>query len=98
MRDRLPGGPSRCAIHLLPCASTAITRADSETGRRYVNHLALGTKVILFARLRQDDRAFWCLGPATYVKHESERPMQIVWRLAHPLPGDLFQSFAAAIA
>ena len=31
--------------------------------------------MLLFARLRSDDRAFWCLGPATYVSHESERPI-----------------------
>lgn len=83
---------------LIHWESQSITRADSDTGRRYVEHARRGTQVLLFARLRQDERAFWCLGPATYVKHESERPMQIVWRLAHPLPGDLFQSFAAAIA
>ncbi|MEO8605800.1 MAG: hypothetical protein ABI629_24740 [bacterium] len=38
------------------------------------------------------------LGPATYVKHESELPMAVTWRLAHALPGDLFTSFAAAVA
>jgi hypothetical protein len=38
------------------------------------------------------------LGPASYVRHESELPMSVTWRLAHPLPGDLFASFAAAVA
>lgn len=38
------------------------------------------------------------LGPAHYVSHEGERPMGIAWRLEHPLPGDLFQAFAAAVA
>lgn len=54
--------------------------------------------VSVFARLRTDDRAFWSLGPATYVKHESETPMSVTWRLKHPLPGDLFEQFAAAVA
>ena len=45
-----------------------------------------GTSVMLFARLRSDDRAFWFLGPATYVRHESELPMAVTWRLQHPLP------------
>ncbi len=53
---------------------------------------------MLFARLHQDDRALYFLGPATDVSHQSERPMQIVWRLAHALPGDLFAAFAAAVA
>jgi hypothetical protein len=38
------------------------------------------------------------LGPATYVSHVGEMPMAITWRLAHSLPGDLFQKFAAAVA
>jgi hypothetical protein len=53
---------------------------------------------MLFARLRSDDRAFYFLGPASYVSHESELPMAVTWRLAHALPGDLFASFAAAVA
>ena len=57
-----------------------------------------GTTVLLFARLHADDRAFWFLGPATYVSHEGERPMAIKWRLQHPLPGDLYAQFAAAVA
>ncbi len=47
---------------------------------------------------RADERAFWFLGPATYVSHQGEMPMAVTWRLAHPLPGDLFSAFAAAVA
>jgi superfamily II DNA or RNA helicase/HKD family nuclease len=86
---------SRTLIHW---ESQSTTRADSETGLRYQRHETLGTSVMLFARLRSDDRAFWFLGPATYVKHESELPMAITWRLARSLPGDLFAQFAAAVA
>jgi superfamily II DNA or RNA helicase len=86
---------SRDLIHW---ESQSATRADSETGRRYQQHEALGSSVMLFARLRSDDRAFWFLGPASYVKHESELPMAVTWRLDHPLPGDLFAQFAAAVA
>jgi len=53
---------------------------------------------MLFAHQRNDDRAFYFLGPANYVKHEGELPMAITWRLTHALPGDLFASFAAAVA
>jgi superfamily II DNA or RNA helicase/HKD family nuclease len=86
---------SRDLIHW---ESQSSTRADSETGRRYQQHEALGSSIMLFARLRSDDRAFWFLGPARYVKHESELPMAITWRLVHSLPGDLFAQFAAAVA
>jgi hypothetical protein len=53
---------------------------------------------MLFARENTADRAFWFLGPATYVSHESERPMGITWRLDVALPGDLYVTFAAAVA
>ena len=53
---------------------------------------------MLFARLRADERAFWFLGPATYVSHRSERPMAVRWKLEHALPADLFAAFAAAVA
>lgn len=86
---------SRDLIHW---ESQSVTRADSETGRRYQNHRELGSHVLLFARLKADERAFYFLGPATYVRHESEQPMAVTWRLHHRLPGDLYQSFAAAVA
>jgi len=86
---------SRDLIHW---ESQSVTRADSETGLRYQKHAARGSSIMLFARLSTNDRAFYFLGPATYVKHEGELPMAVTWRLQHPLPGDLFASFAAAVA
>jgi hypothetical protein len=86
---------SRDRIHW---ESQSVTRADSDTGRRYREHAARGSSVLLFARLRAEDRAFWCLGPANFVRHEGDRPMQIVWELESPLPADLYASFAAAVA
>lgn len=83
---------------LIHWESQSITRADSDTGLRYQQHEARGSSVMLFARLRTDERAFSFLGPATYVKHEGELPMAVTWRLVHPLPGDLFAAFAAAVA
>lgn len=84
--------------NLIHWESQSVTRADSPTGRRYQGHEALGSHVLLLARLTADDRAFHFLGPATYVRHEGEMPMAITWRLRHSLPGDLFQQFAAAVA
>lgn len=85
---------SRDLIHW---ESQSTTRSDGDTGRRYQRHQREGSAVLLFARLRTDDRAFWFLGPATYVSHDRETPMAITWRLAVPLPGDLFAAFAAAV-
>ena len=78
--------------------SQSVTRADSETGQRYQQHEANGSAVLPFARLTTDDRAFWLLGPATYVSHEGERPMEIKWQLNHLLPGDLYARFASAVS
>ena len=86
---------SRDLIHW---ESQGTTRSDSEVGKRYRHHVRDGSSIMLFARLHANDRAFWFLGPATYVKHESEQPMAITWRLHHPLPADLYTSFAAAVA
>jgi hypothetical protein len=84
--------------HEIHWESQSATKADSPTGRRYRHHVEGGSGVLLFARLTPAERAFWFLGPATYVSHESEMPMQIRWRLHTPLPGDLFAQFAAAVA
>lgn len=76
--------------------SQARTRTDSPTGLRYVNHLARGSRVILFVREnRRDDRdvsePYLCLGPARHVSHKSERPIQIIWELERPMPSEIFQ-------
>lgn len=83
---------------LLHWETQSNTRAESETGRRYQEHAARGVSILPFVRLTTDDRAFWLLGPATYVSHEDERPMAITWRLSHAIPGDLYARFAAAVA
>jgi superfamily II DNA or RNA helicase len=81
---------------LIHWESQSATAADSDTGRRYIRQREEGTNVLLFARLRTTDRAFWCLGPATYVSHEGERPIAFVWKLQNRLPAELYTSFAAA--
>lgn len=86
---------SRELIHWETQSSTS---ENSPTGKRYCNHVKEGSSIMLFARENTKDRAFWFLGPATYVSHESERPMGITWRLDVSLPGDLYATFAAAVA
>jgi hypothetical protein len=58
----------------------------------------MGSHILLFARLNTAERAFLFLGPARYVSHVGETPMAVTWRLRVPLPGDVFQAFAAAVA
>ena len=73
------------------------THADTRTGRRYIEHEAGGTDIILFVR-ETETRAngsgapFTCLGPVAYAGHEGARPMQITWRMLHPLPEALLET------
>ena len=83
---------------LIHWESQSSTRAESATGLRYRNHVSEGRSIMLFARLRADDRAFWFLGMGQYRGHEGERPMAVTWELDHSLPGDLYAAFAAAVA
>jgi len=92
------GKPALRASRLELARDQSAVHADSPTGKRYQEHGKKGSSIMLFARVSTDDRAFWFLGPATYVKHEGEQPMAITWRLEHPLPADLFTSFATAVA
>jgi superfamily II DNA or RNA helicase/HKD family nuclease len=86
---------SRDLIHW---ESQSTTAAASATGQRYLHHESMGSRIVLFARLDRSSRAFWCLGPATYVSHTGDRPIAITWKLHHPLPADLYTAFAAAVA
>lgn len=72
--------------------------STSETGCRYIRRVPGNGHVFLFARHHSNNRAFYFLGPATYVSHTGEKPLAITWKLKVPLPGDLFNSFAAAVA
>lgn len=71
------------------------TAAASLTGQRYVHHAERGSHVLLFVRPTRSNSwggaaTYQCLGPATYVSHEGERPMAITWELRHRMPVDTF--------
>ncbi|MCB9662838.1 MAG: DUF3427 domain-containing protein [Alphaproteobacteria bacterium] len=67
------------------------THDGTPVGRRYVEHDARGSRVLLLVRERpKDERGetlpFTCLGWAHYERHGGARPMQIVWTLERPVP------------
>ncbi len=75
--------------------SQGVTRASSETGRRYATHAAQGWRILLFVRKAKEDARrftspYMCLGPVNYVSHESEKPMRIVWELENAMPPEFF--------
>ncbi len=81
--------------------SQSTTRADSPTGRRYRTQAETGGLILVFCREEEKDAAgraarYDFLGPADYISHQSERPMQILWRLRTPIPQTLYDRYRAA--
>ena len=73
------------------------------TVRRWIEHEARRTNVLLFVREKKTfelgTQPFTFLGPVSYVEHRSERPVAFTWRLPTPMPEELFEvarSVAAA--
>jgi len=73
------------------------------TVRRWIEHEAHGTNVLLFVREKKTfelgTQPFTFLGPVSYVEHRSERPVAFTWQLPTPMPEELFEvarSVAAA--
>lgn len=74
------------------------TTIDSDVGRRYIN----GTStVLIFVRETGEDEfgrgaPYLCLGPASYVTHQGEKPIAITWKLQHAMPIDFYNAAAVA--
>ncbi len=81
--------------------SQSVTRADSDTGRRYQEHARRNWRILLFVRQhKRDERGitspYLFLGPVRYVSHEREKPMRIIWELERPMPPDFFRQVKVA--
>lgn len=74
--------------------SQSNTSEASETGQRYIHHQERGSRVVLFARHYKKrgglTQPYVCLGNVRYARHQSERPMQIVWTLERPMPASFY--------
>jgi hypothetical protein len=83
--------------------SQSTTSTASPTGQRYLHHRALGTTVHLFIRESKEADGdlgappYLYAGPATYVRHSNDRPIQILWSLDTDLPADIFHAARVAI-
>ena len=71
------------------------TSQASDTGQNLIHHLERGYTMLFFVRsCKKVDGItvpFTFLGPAKLVSFKSERPIQMVWRLDHSMPVDLFE-------
>ena len=82
------------AQDLIHWGSQSTTSTASKTGQRYLTHRDRGGHILLFARETEKDdlgtRPFLFLGQGSYVRHEGDRGIAIVWRLQVPLPADFY--------
>lgn len=75
--------------------SQSTTSIDSPTGRRYIGHQQSGDRIWLFCRetdqsARRETIAFMFLGPVHHVSHRGSKPIEILWRLEHPMPAEFY--------
>ena len=80
---------------LLHWETQSQTSQASDTGQNLIHHKERGYTMLFFARSRKKidgvTEPFTFLGPAQLVSFESERPIQMVWRLDHPMPAEMFE-------
>lgn len=80
---------------LLHWETQAQTRQASGQGQNLIHHKARGYTILFFARSRRKVEGvtspFTFLGPADLVSYQSERPIQMVWQLAHSMPVEIFE-------
>ncbi|WP_404989127.1 DEAD/DEAH box helicase [Clostridium culturomicium] len=73
--------------------SQSTTSVESATGKRYLNHKALNSKVVLFVRENQKrdgiTEPYTYLGLADYSSHSGSKPISIVWKLQEEIPGGM---------
>ncbi|OBT05260.1 restriction endonuclease subunit R [Shewanella sp. UCD-FRSSP16_17] len=75
------------------------TRPNTGRGLSYINHKKNGKSFILFVREQAKDEygktvGFVNFGPIEFVKYEGSQPMNITWKLKHPMPAYLWQETA----
>lgn len=70
--------------------SQSTTASESAAGQRYIHHADTGNHILLFVREFKKDNwgtgSYTFLGEGTYVSHEGSKPMNILWKLKHPIP------------
>jgi hypothetical protein len=71
------------------------TSQASDTGQNLIHHVDRGYTMLFFVRSRKKvdgtTAPFTFLGPAKLVSFQSERPIQMVWRLEHSMPVEMFE-------
>jgi len=82
--------------------SQSTTSEASPTGQRYLHHRDTGSSIHLFLRESKEGDGdmgappYLYAGSASYVSHEGDRPLRILWKLDHDLPADVFHAARVA--
>ena len=77
------------------------TRSDRPKGRRHTRHKTLGITPLIFARTAKKTdygltMPYQFLGPASYLSHEGEQPMSIIWKMKYPIPAEIVRNMRLA--
>lgn len=80
--------------------SQSRTTPESPTGKRYINHRALGVDILMAVRATAKDGSgtqhFKLIGPVDYMNHEGSQPIKFWWHLQIPMDIKTFETAAAA--
>jgi hypothetical protein len=80
---------------LLHWETQSQTSQVSDTGQNLIHHVERGYTMLFFVRSHKKvdgtTAPFTFLGPSQLVSFQSERPIQMVWRLSHPMPVEMFE-------
>jgi hypothetical protein len=80
---------------LLHWETQGSTSQLSSVGQNLIHHQERGYTMLFFVRSRKRvdgvTSPFTFLGPATLVSYQSERPIQMIWRLTHPMPVEILE-------
>lgn len=70
--------------------NTDKTESISPTGQRYIHDRSDNHKVLFFVRESKQEfgksSPYVFLGNARYVSHKGSNPIQIIWKMDHPIP------------
>lgn len=70
--------------------SQSTTSVNSPTGQRYIQDRSDDHKVLFFVRESKQEfgksSPYVFLGNARYVSHKGSNPIQIIWKMDHPIP------------
>lgn len=68
---------------------------ESETGQRYINHLRIGNRIVLFVRENKNQDGvtspYVYLGEVEYVRHEGNMPISFVWEFKEEMPAGIMR-------